>query len=1730
MNKYIKVLFFAFICILLAPNISALEDNSKINVSDYQFYQSTYSTIYISSELKDISALELEIYYDSSIMEIQSTWSNLSNYTTNINVEGQIKFAFLASEGISGYQDLLMINIRIKDGAALGSYPFSVYVGDAYHSDLSKAFVEGKTSRISIIEYVSQPGSIYFYGGISRNPIPYEEEFYITLYTSNAYNLATGTFNIFYNEENLELLEIELTENFGNDVIKTINHNKGFSSISFVDADGINYYSQILIVRFKNISTRPVSDSIRIEPKNLYNADLQKLNASSQSWNLNLSGEPQQIKNKIMMNSVSGTTDDEIKVKVSISENTMLAAGDFVISYDKDIFKVKGIQVSEDIEKTKSILETHVEIDKGTVKFSFINMEGLIEAIDLLEIEFEIIRNDNDINSTISISTSGTVDKTFNHISFNYENSTISLDKYYLVRYFDYLGNIVSEQRIRRGNDGIEPEAIERAHYYFTGYSKSRYYVLNDMDIYPVYQAIAYRITYDTYVRNALYYYTIETGMYVLPELEWDGVTYLGWKYNNEIYKEINLSEILSDIYLEVVYVQGENTLVQFSTDDIESETVTYIGVDGKSNFKDGKFIVQFDRFKLNVKEMKATEEALNAGFEVTFEKYNYNGEIIFTVTGVKGITEDIYLATIIFEAVNTEDNILIYLSVTPTQVKDHKGNKIGLQAFYTSFDLGKYYTVTYYDFYGHKIYEEQVKKYNYISIPTPEDIPGYNFVGYSKEYIPVVEDMDIYPIYEARRYSIGYSDYLPGALYEYTIETGNYVLPSVDWERYDYIGWRYNGEIYREINLSEILDYIYFELVMMPSQTIVLDVNAFDPMENITVTIGANKASLLKEATYEVRFDSKVLTFNKIKLTDTANNLNYELFAIELLENGILTFKVRGEEVSDVDINLVEITFMSNEPNPLTSYIVVSASQVYNSSGNRIKQLSKTQIFSTYPFYTVRYFDYEGNVISEQRIKEYNHATEPEIPQRPGHLFIGFTHSPYNITSNLDIYPIYSMESYRIEYSHSVNNAKYTFTNEEGIYELPQVNMPGYTYMGWKYKDVIYKKIDLSKIYEDIFFELVIFENKKISIVTENEGLDNDIKTIIHLDAASNIAAADFIVKYDKNKLSVKSIKILSGVDETNSLIMTHNIYDQGEIKFSFINQEGLKEALDMIEIIFEAINKEEELTTLISIEGSGIVDKDFYPINLIYMNEEIKVFKFYTVKYFDYLGNLISTQMIRKSNDSIEPEIDTRMGYNFIGFSEETTNINKNLEIYPIYSAIEYKIIYSETPKNALTTYTILTDDYVIPGLEKEGHTFIGWKYNGEFVEKLNLSEILSDISLELVLEVNTYEITFEYDGIIETHQVVYGMPIIYPNLESELYAYLWDIDYKIMPAMNLYTKATYVIKEPEVDLKDHYNLIYGEELIIKPEIIAPYQGVEVAYYWINHLNEMMIKDEIIIKEVNESGIYKLVLNVQYGDENTTYVREFEVEVKPKIISISLEQNSFVYSGNEINLDYRVYDNFSKELVIIKPYSIIDSGNYLVEFELNELIKNNYVLDNNLIEVIVHKAEQSINLSDFSFEIGSYEIRLNADKAFAYSLNNVSFVAKEIIDNLVEFTTYQVHLKFIETNNYLESESILVTLTTTVDGIKLINEMNQINDIKLSDFDKLKDFNRRIVGVKDGSYEGAKARLDELIHLYNNLVLDINNEYKETRQNGFAYAYIGLSALTMLAAPIIWRRGRKQ
>lgn len=116
--------------------------------------------------------------------------------------------------------------------------------------------------------------------------------------------------------------------------------------------------------------------------------------------------------------------------------------------------------------------------------------------------------------------------------------------------------------------------------------------------------------------------------------------------------------------------------------------------------------------------------------------------------------------------------------------------------------------------------------------------------------------------------------------------------------------------------------------------------------------------------------------------------------------------------------------------------------------------------------YYNVVYYDWNNEILKEEKIASQTESKPPENPLREGYTFVSWDNNDFTISKDSEYHPIYEKNKYNIQYDLNMDNAddihsvEYDIESNEII--LPTPKREGYTFLGWKDMETI-------KVYDTI-------------------------------------------------------------------------------------------------------------------------------------------------------------------------------------------------------------------------------------------------------------------------------------------------------------------------------------------------------------------------------------------------------------------------------------------------------------------------------------------------------------------------------------------------------------------------------------------------------------------------------------------------------------------------------------
>lgn len=195
---------------------------------------------------------------------------------------------------------------------------------------------------------------------------------------------------------------------------------------------------------------------------------------------------------------------------------------------------------------------------------------------------------------------------------------------------------------------------------------------------------------------------------------------------------------------------------------------------------------------------------------------------------------------------------------------------------------------------------------------------------------------------------------------------------------------------------------------------------------------------------------------------------------------------------------------------------------------------------------------------------------------------------------------------------------------------------------------------------------------------------------------------------------------------------------------------------------------------------------------LEIIAVFEEIVVT--YTVRFRDHNGFILSTQTVYEGQNAELPETPTREGYEFTGWDKAHTTITSDLDIYAQYEILlqEYQVRFFDFDGEVISTQTILENlAAVAPNAPHvEGYRFIGWdKGYVSIKENLDIHPIYELIVTGERVDYASYVEALEYSTMTSqsnlVNQINYTQdfsskisPIFYGGFRNADQVHLYDL----------------------------------------------------------------------------------------------------------------------------------------------------------------------------------------------------------------------------------------------------------------------------------------------------------------------------------------------------------------
>lgn len=468
-----------------------------------------------------------------------------------------------------------------------------------------------------------------------------------------------------------------------------------------------------------------------------------------------------------------------------------------------------------------------------------------------------------------------------------------------------------------------------------------------------------------------------------------------------------------------------------------------------------------------------------------------------------------------------------------------------------------------------------------------------------------------------------------------------------------------------------------------------------------------------------------------------------------------------------------------------------------------------------------------------------------------------------------------------------------------------------GYTFVGWdKEFDEVTTDLIINAIYE-INTYTVIFKNGNEVLKTE---------TVTHGGSATapNVENTPdkIFTGWDKDFDNVKSDL------EVNALFS-----DITSFEVSFYDGDTLIEKLT-VEYGSDATAPNAPIKDGYIFKGW---DKDFTNVTSNLTVNAIYEKKVYTVTFKDGETE-IDVIEVEHGDDPIAPDAPTKVGYTFVGWDQELTNITSDLTVSAIYEKNVYTVTFKDGDIELDVQELEHGSDAIAPDAPtKIGYTFVGW--DKDFVN------ITSNLVISAVYEVITYEVKFYHEDILlDTVTVPHGEGAIapIPPTVPGFHFVEWSVDFSQVTS-NLDVYAIYEENGPVVSVVTDVNdanawtgySTVNENILVKPGVFGlqfRIKSMNDGVEYITYVDGSTLEGDTLVFYVKGDARIQLFIRFYYADfSNTQYM--INPTIEGGIVEIPLSS----FPGLNLS-DVTMFGFFAQEWSVAYQWMFIEMDNVAI------------------------------------------------------------------------------------------------------------------------------------------------------------------------------------------------------
>ena len=434
-KRVFALLLAAALVIGLLPLPSSAEGAPTITASTTSTYPGNWTQVYIDAQnLENLASLELEVYYDSDVLEYQSNYTGEllggTFYSINTDTPGVAKLTMASVEGVSGDGRLFTLSFSVKNPCVAGEYPVRVIVGEAYDVALAGVSINAVNGKVIVQESYQSNQSFYldsYWNNYENNAKKGDT---LTLRVNNSWwqSLAAADFSVAYDHELLKVKDVTIGYALsGEGAVCSVNTDTaGLVKISYATNQQRSDY-ELFQVEFEVVGDIDGTTSVTSSVNEAYNAELYAYAPHSVTNTLYLEKLPAPVDYPdlwIGTENVSFAAGQETETYLYLENGANVAAGDFQIDYDPAKFQCVSVTAAEEATDQGAMIVVNTNANTGfhdgSINFSYINADGTLEEdTPIVKIVWKLLGT-QDSHDVAVLSGRGVTDSQYQSVTLEY--------------------------------------------------------------------------------------------------------------------------------------------------------------------------------------------------------------------------------------------------------------------------------------------------------------------------------------------------------------------------------------------------------------------------------------------------------------------------------------------------------------------------------------------------------------------------------------------------------------------------------------------------------------------------------------------------------------------------------------------------------------------------------------------------------------------------------------------------------------------------------------------------------------------------------------------------------------------------------------------------------------------------------------------------------------------------------------------------------------------------------------------------------------------------------------------------------------------------------------------------------------------------------------------------------------------------------------------------------------